>query len=230
MGAAVAFGFGKQLATAYGSSNWKSLPRKGETMENREQNPNEKRSEQEIRTMDAVRHVGPTLESKGLFIPTGGLPENRIENEGLTEVVNVRVATEDAYDREAEAMGGEAPKTRMPGDQSSDPHTDVDPDNAMPTDDDAVPLRAESAGVRRSDGRRREVVPGGSGSMPRLCGGRLRIAGARGERYCRESAATRRLGMPYATEEKSPGKPARASQRPSIPQQIFCRSENRCGK
>jgi hypothetical protein len=71
-----------------------------------------------------------------LFIPTGELPENRIENEGLTDTVNVRAATEDAYDREADAMGAERLKTRLPGDRSSDPHTDVDSANeAMPDDD-----------------------------------------------------------------------------------------------
>jgi hypothetical protein len=108
-------------------------------MANREQNQNENGSQQETRTMDAVRHVGPTLESEGVFIPTGELPENRIENEGLTETVNVRAATEDGWDREADAMGAEPLKTRLPGDRSSDPHTDVGPDNTTTLDDDRKP-------------------------------------------------------------------------------------------
>ncbi len=114
-------------------------------MANREKNQNENGSKQETRTMDAIRHVGPTLESEGLFIPTGELPENRIENEGLTETANVRGTTEDAWDREAEAMGAEPLKTRLPGDESSDPHTDVDPDNATTPNED----RGQSAGGKR---------------------------------------------------------------------------------
>ncbi|MGA8529455.1 MAG: hypothetical protein WB622_07055 [Acidobacteriaceae bacterium] len=96
--------------------------------------PNEKRPEKpEI--MDAVRHVGPTLEAEGVFLPTGELPENRIENEGLRETVNVRAGMEDDWDREADAMGAEPLKTRLPGDRSSDPHTDVGPDNATARND-----------------------------------------------------------------------------------------------
>lgn len=94
---------------------------------------------------DAVRHVGPTLESEGLFVPTGELPENRIENEAVTDTVNVRAATEDEFDREANAMGAEPLRTRLPGDRSSDPHTDVEPDNATPPDDD----RKRAAGGNR---------------------------------------------------------------------------------
>jgi hypothetical protein len=92
--------------------------------------PNAAKGRPEPQVMDAVRHVGPTLESEGVFVPTGELPENRIENEGMTEKVNVRAATEDAYDREAEAMGAERLRTRLPGDRSSDQHTDLGPDNA----------------------------------------------------------------------------------------------------
>jgi hypothetical protein len=114
-------------------------------MPNREQNPNDKSQHEKTRTMDAVRHVGPTLEAEGVFLPTGELPENRIENEALTDTVNVRAATEDAYDREAEAMGAEPLKTRLPGDRSSDPHTDLGPDNATALDDE----RESGAGGKR---------------------------------------------------------------------------------
>lgn len=85
--------------------------------------------------VDAIRHVGPTLEAEGTFLPTGELPEKIIENEGLTETVDRRAVT-DEYDREAEAMGAEPLLTRLPGDTSSDPHTDLGPDNATALDDD----------------------------------------------------------------------------------------------
>lgn len=115
-------------------------------MPNRELNRNEEKTEQEKpQTMDAVRHVGPTLESEGLFIPTGELPENRIANEAGTKAVNVRAATEDAYDRQANAMGAERLRTRLPGDRTSDPHTDVGPENATNLDDD----RERSSGGKK---------------------------------------------------------------------------------
>lgn len=75
--------------------------------------------------VDAIRHVGPTLEAEGTFPPTGELPENRIENEALTETVDRRAPAREKYDREAEAMGAEQLRTRLPGDTSSDPHTDA---------------------------------------------------------------------------------------------------------
>lgn len=82
--------------------------------------------------VDAIRHVGPTLEAEGIFVPTGELPENRIENERLTETVNGNAVTGDEYDREADAMGAERLRTRLPGDTSSDPHTDAG--NPAPAD------------------------------------------------------------------------------------------------
>lgn len=85
--------------------------------------------------VDAIRHVGPTLEAEGTFLPSGELPENRIEAEGLTETVDVRAAIEDPYDREAAAMGAERLQTRLPGDTSSDPHTDTIADNPTTLDD-----------------------------------------------------------------------------------------------
>lgn len=87
--------------------------------------------------MDAIRHVGPTLEAEGVFLPSGELPENRIEAEGLTEAV----ASGDEYDREADAMGAERLQTRLPGDTSSDPHTDTVAGNATTMDTDRKPRR-----------------------------------------------------------------------------------------
>lgn len=88
------------------------------------------KAKQETR-MDAVRHVGKTLESEGTFLPSGELPENRIEAEGLVDARDAGTGNEDEYDREAGAMGAERLKTRLPGDTSSDPHdgaeVDVEP-------------------------------------------------------------------------------------------------------
>ena|ERR1700683_674834 len=85
---------------------------------------------------DVIRHVGPTLEAEGTFLPTGELPENRIEREQLVDAADVRAITEDQYDREADALGAEPLITRLPGDTSSDPHTDSVPDNATTLDTD----------------------------------------------------------------------------------------------
>jgi hypothetical protein len=95
--------------------------------------------------MDAIRHVGPTLEAEGIFLPTGELPENRIEAEGLTEAVDVRAVGEDEYDREADAMGAERLQTRLPGDTSSDPHTDTVADNAATMDTDRKRRKGRAA-------------------------------------------------------------------------------------
>jgi hypothetical protein len=94
--------------------------------------PEERPSQPTPRAVDAIRHVGPTLEAEGIFVPTGELPENRIENEGLTETVDRNAVTADAYDREGDAMGAERLRTRLPGDTSSDPHTDTQ--NTAPAD------------------------------------------------------------------------------------------------
>jgi hypothetical protein len=93
------------------------------------------RKEQPI-VVDAIRHVGPTLEAEGIFLPTGELPENRIENERLTDAATIREITEDEYDREADALGAEPLLTRLPGDTSSDPHTDAVVDNPTTMDPD----------------------------------------------------------------------------------------------
>ena len=96
-------------------------------------------------SQDAVRHVGKTLESEGIYMPTGELPENRIEMEGMTEAVDMNAVTDDQYDREANAMGAERLLTRLPDDSSSDPHTDEGPDNATTLDDDRPHRRNNAA-------------------------------------------------------------------------------------
>lgn len=102
----------------------------------REENSSEQNTQPTV--VDAIRHVGPTLEQdeRYLAIEHNVLPENVIADEGLTEAVNIRAVTADPYDREAEAMGAEPLRTRLPGDTNSDPHTDVGPDNATNLDTD----------------------------------------------------------------------------------------------
>lgn len=111
-----------------------------------ENKPEEKSAgKPEAQRQDAVRHVGKTLESEGVYLPTGELPENRIEMEGMTDAVDMHAVTDDQYDREANAMGAERLRTRLPGDTSSEPHTDEDPDNATTLDDDRPHRRNNAA-------------------------------------------------------------------------------------
>src|SRR5579875_3786312 len=103
--------------------------------ENKKKNQAEESSQPTV--TDAVRHVGKTLEAEGVFLPTGELPENTIAEQGLVEDThNLGAVTADPYDQEAEAMGAEPLRTRLPGDTSSEPHTDVGPDNARTIDTD----------------------------------------------------------------------------------------------
>ena len=66
---------------------------------------------------------------RGSFSPLESCRRTGSRTKGYV-TVNVRAAAEDVYDREADAMGAERLKTRLPGDRSSDPHTDAGPDNA----------------------------------------------------------------------------------------------------
>jgi len=103
-------------------------------MENHNKKKKQEPAEKPL-VVDAIRHVGPTLEAEGIFLPTGELPENRIEAEGLVDA-NTTALAEDEYDRQADAMGAERLQTRLPGDTSSDPHTDTVPDNPTTMDTD----------------------------------------------------------------------------------------------
>ena len=105
-------------------------------MADQPENAPERASEEQPRVVDAIRHVGRTLEAEGTFLPTGELPENRIENERLTDRPNMGEMARDEYDREADAMGAEPLLTRLPGDTSSDPHTDTVADNPTTMDTD----------------------------------------------------------------------------------------------
>src|SRR5581483_11507388 len=98
---------------------------------------------QKPQVVDAIRHVGPTLEQdeRYLAVEDNELPETVIAEQGLTEArPNL-----DPYEREAEAMGAEPLRTRLPDDTSSDPHTDVGADNATTLDTERKRNRNEAA-------------------------------------------------------------------------------------
>lgn len=113
-------------------------------MPNQPKKQPEDKSARDLQRQDAVRHVGKTLESEGVCLPSEELPENRIQMEGMTEAVDTNAVTADPFDREADAMGAERLHTRLPGDTTSDPHTDEGPDNATTLDDDH-PKRGRNA-------------------------------------------------------------------------------------
>ncbi len=91
----------------------------------------------------ATRHIGPTLESEGNFadvlgteLPLNQSPSSGAEQEGAGGL-DLRTLAQDRADPDASAVGPNLPgnepeplKTRLPGDTSSDPHTDLGPDNA----------------------------------------------------------------------------------------------------
>lgn len=90
----------------------------------------------------AIRHVGRTLESDSNYNDTEGeglTPEAQIANvgapadttmgRGATDLSADVSSTDDAAKARRNA-GPEPLKTRLPGDTSSDPHTDLGPDNA----------------------------------------------------------------------------------------------------
>ncbi|HZP07691.1 MAG TPA: hypothetical protein VFB43_22530 [Terracidiphilus sp.] len=90
-------------------------------------------------SVPALRHVGPTLESDPNYVeptsPTGySTPEAQIAAEGGTIVPDLHGIVDEGFDplsgQESPEAQAEPLKTRLPGDSSSDPHTDVGPDNA----------------------------------------------------------------------------------------------------
>ena len=85
----------------------------------------------------AIHHVGKTLESDPEYfaVATSGYstPEAQIAAEAGPVDVEQRQIQEDYFDSLAGRTLEDHPeklKTRLPGDHSSDPHTDVGPDNA----------------------------------------------------------------------------------------------------
>lgn len=94
------------------------------------QNPEEKvagEGEGRERVIPAVRHVGPTLESSAA---DDAAPADAVE--AIQASSHRAPISQQVPDRELEIRdpGPEPIKTRLPGDTSSDPHTDVGPDNA----------------------------------------------------------------------------------------------------
>ena len=85
----------------------------------------------------AIRHVGKTLESDpeyyAVATPGYSTPEAQIAAEAGPVDVDQRRMEEDDFDPLSGRTLEDRPeplKTRLPGDTSSDPHTDVGPDNA----------------------------------------------------------------------------------------------------
>jgi hypothetical protein len=106
-------------------------------------------SQAEFISIPALRHVGPTLESEpGYFDRTRdagsngfSTPEEQIAREGTSpeprhggDATDLAATVTGAYDASSSGPGRnqqpEPLKTRLPGDTSSDPHTDLGPDNA----------------------------------------------------------------------------------------------------
>jgi len=87
--------------------------------------------------MLAIRHIGKTLESDpeyyAIATPGYSTPEAQIAAEAGPVDVDQRRMEEDDFDPLSGRALEDRPeplKTRLPGDTSSDPHTDVGPDNA----------------------------------------------------------------------------------------------------
>ena len=82
-------------------------------------------------SVDAVRHIGPTLESESerVYVPKADRlsPQDQAAAE---EDLTVRTLSDsgEAKPHLRESADSEPLKTRLPGDTSSDPHTDVETD------------------------------------------------------------------------------------------------------
>lgn len=100
----------------------------------------------------AIHHVGKTLESDPDYIelPSSGYstPEAQIADQAGSAEVDQRRMQEDDFDPLSGKTFEDRPerlKTRLPGDTSSDPHTDVGPDNATDLQSERdIPGRANS--------------------------------------------------------------------------------------
>lgn len=115
------------------------------------QDQNQKSPEQLSRTdeslqgakeIPAIRHIGRTLESDpeyyAIASPGYSTPEAQIAAEAGPIEVDQRRMEEDDFDPASGRTLEDRPeplKTRLPGDTSSDPHTDVGPGNAATLQD-----------------------------------------------------------------------------------------------
>ena len=104
----------------------------------------------------SIRHVGRTLESDPKYLENAadrseltpeaqigniGAPADTTMGRGATDLSADVSRTDDAAKARAGNAGPEPLKTRLPGDTSSDPHTDLGPDNAT-----TVQRRGEGTG------------------------------------------------------------------------------------
>lgn len=109
-------------------------------------------------SVPAIRHIGPTLESDPRYLELvgsgGPTPEAEIA-EGMTAAPDLRELAEKGIDprsgREIETGKATPLKTRLPGDTSSDPHTDVTP---AETGQVGQAERTDQAGRKRKPERR----------------------------------------------------------------------------
>ena len=98
------------------------------------------RDDEQIAAGPAIRHVGPTLESDPKYLRNAAdsielTPEAQIANigapadttmgRGATDLSADVSSTDDIAKARAGGRGPEPLKTRLPGDTSSDPHTDL---------------------------------------------------------------------------------------------------------
>lgn len=109
----------------------------------------------------AIRHVGKTLESDPKYLEMvgsgGSSPEAQIAEEAARTEPDVRGLMREGVDpltgRQIHLTRPEPLKTRLPGDTSSDPHTDVGPDNAATVqnrgEDNRTPQRGSTHHRRR---------------------------------------------------------------------------------
>lgn len=91
--------------------------------------------------VDAVRHIGPTLESEKEqpYVPAR---EDRVSKEEQAADSDLHVHTIEGEGDEHHAAEGEKPgaateplHTRLAGDTSSDPHTDIGPETPRPVNE-----------------------------------------------------------------------------------------------
>ena len=90
-----------------------------------------------VTVIPAIRHIGKTLESDpeyyAVATPGYSTPEAQIAAEAGPVDVDQRRMEEDDFDPLSGRTLEDRPeplRTRLPGDTSSDPHTDIGPDNA----------------------------------------------------------------------------------------------------
>ena len=127
-------------------------PRQSESQTNQSGSSKDSQSEQ----MPAVRHVGKTLESDTEYNQNPGLasaPERGLISRGGNDLTASPTmwAGSDPLNGTVTGSDGqrvEPLKTRLPGDTSSDPHTDVGRDNAT-----TVQHRGEKRSSKRSKSR-----------------------------------------------------------------------------